>query len=186
MFGRWLFCVLTMIFATGFTRGDSASQAQWLQLKTLRGIASGAAASAATTYVFFDANCPFSAKLNKRGLNLPGVDLSAAIWIPVAYLRPSSNEKAAALLRAGKYESIIKNYQNFNYAKYEGSIEGVTPTAAESLALEQSRTVWMSMTSTPGTPMIVYKDASGEIKVQLGLPAGQSDHGSQTMDVYGE
>src|SRR5690606_2424753 len=131
-----------------------------------------------------DPTCPYSARLNRSGLGLPDVDVRRAQWIPVAYLRPTSAGKAAALLRAGTYEAIIKNYQNFNYAKYEGSIAGSTPTSDELLALEKSKAVWADMTSSPGTPMIIYKDKTGAVTVQLGLPERQSGGAQQSMGVY--
>ncbi|MDB6063391.1 MAG: Ankyrin [Verrucomicrobiaceae bacterium] len=184
--GHFIFLTALLLLVAGFTWAENASEAQWLQLKELQGISSGVSGSSTATYIFFDPNCPYSAKLNKSGLRLPGVDLRQAMWIPVAYIRPSSEGKAAAFLRSGKYEAIIKNYQSFNYATYEGSIAGVTPTAEESLALDKSRVLWSLMSSSPATPMIIYKEKSGAIKVQLGLPNTQIDGLEQSMGVYNQ
>lgn len=175
--------LLLLINPLAFAGG--ISEAQWLQLKELRGISSGASGSTAVAYVLFDPNCPYSAELSKNPLGLPGMDLRKARWIPVAYIRPNSANKAVALLRAGNYAAIIKNYQNFNYAKYAGSIEGVEPTVEESLALDKSNALWNSMSNSPATPMIIYKEKSGAIKIQFGLPSRQAG-GDQSMGAYVE
>jgi len=175
---------LLLLLTTRCAWGETISEAQWLQLKELRGIFSGNTSGTPTAYIFFDPNCPYSAKLNTNGFGLPGVNSQRVMWIPVAYLRPTSASKAAALLRSGTYEAIIQNYRNFNYAKYTGSIEGVTPTAEETRAIDASIAAWTAMSSSPGTPMIVYRDKLGALKVQLGLPSEQAHDTERTMGAY--
>jgi len=99
----WLFA-----FSTG-SQAESLTEAQWSQVSALKGISASALAKIPQAFVFFDPNCPYTARLinnDKVLFGSLGVDIRKVIWIPITYMRPDSVEKAAQLLRDGNYEML--------------------------------------------------------------------------------
>ncbi len=138
---------------------EPISEQSWHQVRSLRGIATQGGMTTPSLYVFFDPNCPFSAKLWQRQVGgKPFADVPA-VWIPVTYLEQSSLGKGAALLRASSMEELAHNFRDANIEYRQGAVTAVAPTDAERLALGRSKAVWLKLGSA--TPMLVYRSKSG-------------------------
>jgi thiol:disulfide interchange protein DsbG len=147
---------------------EPISEQSWHQVRSLRGIATQDGMTTPSLYVFFDPNCPFSAKLWLRQVGgKPFADVSA-VWIPVTYLEQSSLGRGAALLRAIRKEELARNFRDANIEYRQGAVTAVTPTDAERLALGRSKAVWIKLGSA--TPMLVYRSKSGGAHAYRGGP----------------
>lgn len=154
----------------------------WSEVKLLSGISSSQDPGLKNNlYIFFDPNCHICARLinqdksalEKSLTDEPTVEGSAslapaAIWIPVAYMKPSSRDMAAAMLRSQSFKSISKNFQNFNFEKRQGFTIEVVPTSREINNLAQAKQVWSKLGG--GTPMFVYQDKQGKYLKFIGIP----------------
>ncbi len=125
------------------------------------------AAPKSTVYVIFDPNCPYCHALwlalqpyHKAGLQVR--------WLPVAYLRPTSHTKAAAMLEADdptrEFRRIMEGFGG-NDAAYSG--RNVSPDARAILA---GHARIMRRFGLRGTPAIIWKDRQGRIQVRRGMP----------------
>lgn len=147
---------------------ESISRAQWLKVQSLHGIASSQGVDNPSLYVFFEPNCPASAKLFSsliKGIPFEKLD---AVWIPVSYMESASLGRSAAILRSGDFSSIKKNYLSFNFKNGLGAIRPVGPSQSELSEIRQSNEVWKSLYATQGTPLIVYRDKKGGYNIYLG------------------
>ena len=119
-------------------------------------------------YVVMDPNCIFCHMfwIATRPYVAAGLQIR---WIPVGFLRPSSTTKAAELLVKGN-AAMIKAEKNFNVPKESAGIKGITPTPAIAAKLKANFAL-MRAAQVTGTPGIFYKDANGQVKRQIGLPA---------------
>lgn len=71
--------------------------------------------------VIFDANCPNSARLYQH-LQRQALPVSMR-WVPVAWLRPNSLKKAAALLAAPDPAAALDdNFNRYDFRRYEGAV----------------------------------------------------------------
>lgn len=118
-------------------------------------------------YVFFDANCPFC-HLAWQALQ-PYVALGLEVrWIPVAYLRPDSRQKAAAMLSAAQPLELLRlNMREFGKAPKALLEAKVSDQARQAL---QDNMQLMQDLGLQGTPGIVWQDAQGRLQQQGGMP----------------
>ncbi len=125
------------------------------------------AAPKSTVYVVFDPNCPFCHALwlalqpyEKAGLQVR--------WLPVAYLRPTSHTKAAAMLEAEnptlEFRRIMEGF-GANDAQYAGR----TVSDRARRVLEANARI-MRAFGLSGTPAIVWRDGKGRVQVTRGMP----------------
>jgi len=142
----------------------------WQQIRSLRGIATQDGMTAPSLYVFFDPNCPFSAKLWQKQVNGKPFGEVPAIWVPVTYIGQTALGKGAALLRASSRVELARNFKEFNFEHREGATTPVAYTEAEWLALGRSKAVWYKLGGA--TPTLVYRHKAGET---LFYPGGPSD-----------
>ena len=115
--------------------------------------------------VFFDPNCPYCHRVweylkpyEKAGL--------AVRWIPVAFIKPSSMDKAVAILAAkDPAQAFEYNESHYDTVRFEGGLlpaYGV-PTRYEEEVKENgawSKRTWGWLV----TPTIVYLDAQGQVQ----------------------
>jgi len=129
-----------------------------------------------TQIIFFvDPNCPACASLwawfdatPRRGL--------ASLWVPVAYMKPSSETRAVALLRAADpYAALAHNYgKGFDHAAWEGAIEPAQNTSpAEQARLKANRRFWVGLFGA--TPLVLYRQTDGSTWQAVGLPPAGFD-----------
>jgi thiol:disulfide interchange protein DsbG len=139
------------------------------QLEQTDVIREGAAQSDHVLYVFFDANCLYCHLTWKALQPYEAAGLQVR-WVPVAYQQPSSAGRAAAIMLAPDRAAALRmNELRYDASKYDGGIEPaitVSPTMAAQL-LANTR---LMQTIAPGTPVLVWKDATGTVRVKVGVP----------------
>lgn len=129
-----------------------------------------------THIIFFvDPNCPACASLWAWFDTTPRRNL-ASLWVPVAYMKPSSEPRAVALLRAADpYVALAHNYgKGFDHTAWEGGIEparNISP--AGKARLKNNRRFWAGLFGA--TPLVLYRQADGSIWQSSGLPSGGFD-----------
>ena len=123
-----------------------------------------------TVYLIFDANCPFcsAAYQSLKTYNNSGLRVR---WVPVAYLRPDSQARAAAILEASDPAAALKsNEEGFDKTKHTGGmapLDHPTPKSVAALAANNDLMDKLKITATPGW---IYRDDEGQIQRQIGLP----------------
>lgn len=165
---KWLVGMAITFTLSAVSIADNISQDQWRRVANLSGVPSTFGLNLPSIYVFFDANCPASAKLFRRTEQGKSFADAQIIWIPVYYMAADSLGKAAAILRMGQFSSIKTNFMLFDDQKKLGAIAPVQPNINERQKIIKANQVWGELTNTPGTPMIVYKDKSDIAHIHLG------------------
>lgn len=96
--------------------------------------------------------------------------------VPVAFLKPSSAGKAAAILLAkDPAQAMAENEKSFNDTTEEGGM-AVPAHIPENIAAEVSaNTAWMQKNGVGGTPFLLWKGPHGRVHVQDGMPADIGD-----------
>jgi thiol:disulfide interchange protein DsbG len=140
------------------------------QLEKSAYIVSGAKGSAAksTIYAFIDLNCGYCAMAYKALMPYEAAGLQVR-WVPVAFLRPDSANKAATLFESGNPEALLKAYE-LGFGK-EGP--GIKPVATVSDAIAkklEANGKLMHDFGFSGTPGIVFKDKNGKVLTRNGMP----------------
>ena len=142
------------------------------QLEKSTYIVSGAKGNAAKSviYAFVDLNCGFCAMAYKALIPYEAAGLQVR-WIPVAFLRPDSANKAAALFDSSNPEAALKAHKlSFGVKDAPGQLKA---TAAVSDALAKkldSNGKLMREFGFSGTPAIVFKDKAGKVMTRGGMP----------------
>lgn len=142
----------------------------WQQIRSLRGIATQDRMSTPSLYVFFDPNCPYSARLWQMQIEGRPFGEVPAVWVPVTFIGQTSVGKAAALLRSNNKAELARNFNEARLDAREGAITPVAETAQERLALGRSKAVWKKLIE--GTPILVYRTKAGDLRY---YPGGPSD-----------
>ena len=145
-------------------------EALFSELEKAEAIVEGAREARSTLYVFFDANCLYC-NLTWRALqHYEKVGLRVH-WVPVAYQKPDSVGRAAAILEA-RYRAAALKYNAVKYdaAKYEGGIQPLEKPKAETIEKVQANTRLMQRFGAPGTPALAWKDKEGQVHFKAGLP----------------
>lgn len=174
-------CVFALVTVTASAQSDGIPKPEplpdhiWQHIRSLRGIATQDDMSAPSLYVFFDPNCPFSAKLWQRQVNGKPFGDIPAIWVPVTFVNQTSVGKAVALLRANSKTELARNFNEAKLDAREGAATPATHTQAEWLALGRSKAVWLRLMA--GTPLLAYRTKAGELRYYPGGPrdAGKWD-----------
>lgn len=118
------------------------SQAQWQQVSVLSGIATQTGLTQPTLYVFFDPNCPVCGDLWHSQIAGKSFHDIPAVWIPVTYYSTDSLGKAAAILRQGNLEALVRNFgANDNAKNKPGEMTPIIPSSAEKRSLAESTAV---------------------------------------------
>ena len=165
--------VLLMLPAGSHARAEGrATPALWQTLMARPAVTIGPAHPRTIIQVLFDPNCPYCHRLwlrlqpyARRGL--------AVRWIPVAFIRPSSLPKAAAILAArDPVQAFTFNEAHYDTARMEG---GQLPLYAIPQALRaqiEANTALFERLQTP-TPAIVYQAQNGRVAIIRGWDIGK-------------
>ena len=150
--------------------------AHWEDALRARGIPVGAASTPPRFFVFFDPNCPFCARLWTSPLpsDLGGrMSNHPAVWVPVAYLKPSSYGRAVAILRGGDAVALSKNFEGgFDERSEEGALAPLDPLLSERLILELNLKIWKGIAQA--SPLLVWRMRSAQLPARwMGLPSPQ-------------
>ncbi|MEO1766224.1 hypothetical protein [Thiobacter aerophilum] len=144
-------------------------QGVWLAVQQLAGLRLTKPEEQTQIVFFFDPNCPACAKLWQWFDTMPRRDV-ASMWIPVAYMKPTSEARAIALLRtADPYAALAQNFLTFDAAAWEGAMPPVKDaTLAEQSSLRKNTRYW-SRSLFGATPLILYRAKAGGIWQEVGL-----------------
>lgn len=164
----------TALLSTAAVAADAPTErereALFAELEKAEAIVEGPLAAKSTLYVFFDANCLYC-KLTWQALqHYQKVGLRVH-WVPVAYQKPASTGRAAAIMEA-RYRVAALRYNAMKYdaANYEGGIQPLEKPKAETLEKLQTNTRLMQRFGAPGTPALAWKDRDGKVHFKVGLP----------------
>jgi thiol:disulfide interchange protein DsbG len=139
------------------------------QLEQTDVIREGAAQSAHVLYVFFDANCLYCHLTWKALQPYEAAGLQVR-WVPVAYQQPSSAGRAAAIMQAPDRAAALRmNELRYDASKYDGGIEPAT-TVPPTMAAQLLANTRLMQTIAPGTPVLVWKDATATVRAKVGVP----------------
>lgn len=167
--------IFTTVSATAMAETSITPSALWSSLSRSLHITTGPQNYKRVIYVFFDPNCIYChafwevADPVQKALHL---DIR---WVPVAFLKPNSMAKDAAILMApNSAQAFEYNETHFHQSAEEGGIQGeaTAPTGLIHAVLANNE-MMETVLKNRGTPTIVYK-IDGKIKVQRGLPSSQS------------
>lgn len=122
-----------------------------------------------TIYIFMDPNCIFCHLTWKALQPYEKIGLQVH-WIPMAFLKPSSLNKAAALLDSKDRPSLMAVLEKKFDTKLEsGGIDGeVTVSPATKAQLDGNMALFQQL-GFNGTPTILYRDKSGKLSVSEGM-----------------
>jgi thiol:disulfide interchange protein DsbG len=141
----------------------------WQRVESSTWVAEGAQGPAvkAVLYAFLDPNCVYChmAWTALQAYHRAGVQVR---WIPVGFLRADSLGKAAAILESREPAQALREHE-LNTGPGKSGIAPVTPKPA-TLARLQSNQALMAEMGISGTPGFVWKDASGQVQVKVGMP----------------
>lgn len=141
--------------------------AQFAEIEKTTHIAEGAALSRnapkRTLYVFFDPNCWYC-NLTWRALQPYQKAGLRVHWIPVAFQKPSSTGRAAAIMEArDPVAALRENETKYRATSYDGGITPLAKARPETLKALAANLALMQKIGAPGTPAVVWKDAKGNI-----------------------
>lgn len=116
--------------------------------------------------IIFDANCPNSARLHEH-LQRKALPVSIR-WVPVAWMRPSSLKKAAALLTApDPTEALRDNFNRYDFKRYEGAIVPASVPRELPQQIETLQSYWRTWIG--GTPTVIVRTADGHVLLHAGV-----------------
>ncbi|MDZ7657055.1 MAG: hypothetical protein U0997_14045 [Sulfurimicrobium sp.] len=144
-------------------------QSTWLAVQQLVGLRLAQPDEQTQIVFFFDPNCPACAKLWRWFDTTPRRDVGS-LWIPVAYMKPTSEARAIALMRAADpYAALAQNFRTFDTAAWEGVIPPAKDaTLAEQSSLRKNTRYW-SKSLFGATPLILYRAKAGGVWQEVGL-----------------
>lgn len=121
-----------------------------------------------TIYMFYDANCPFChlAWVALQPYRQAGLEVR---WIPVAYLKPDSRDKAAALLSTPKDEQAALLEKSMQAFGKNDTAELSKPPSTEDKEQLQTNMNLMQSLGLNGTPGWVWLNEAGEMQAQAGM-----------------
>lgn len=121
-------------------------------------------------YALFDPNCPYCHLAWKALQPYEKAGLQVR-WVPVAYIKPSSVGKAAAILEAkDPLAAFRKNELGYDMRTHDGGIAPFAkPSAAARHQLLADNRI-MQKLGASGTPALVWKDRRGKVQLKVGMP----------------
>ena len=124
--------------------------------------------------VFFDPNCIYCHKLYERALPLIQAGKLQMRVTMVGFLKPSSADKAAAILLAkDPAKALAYNEAHFVKSTEEGGIKPITKQQPATTAAVGSNTGILIKTGQEATPAIVFCDKAGDFKMIHGIPGNE-------------
>ena len=121
-------------------------------------------------YIVFDPNCTYCHQLFEALQPLIAKGDVSVRWIPVAFLKPSSNGRVYALLSSADPLQMLKqNEADFNEQTEDG---GVPPLSNPSSTVQQqlqNNMAFLTEAQINATPALLYKTKPGTAKLDIGI-----------------
>lgn len=134
---------------------------------TEKSLATDQKTAQSTLYLFYDANCPFChlAWLALQAYRQVGLEIR---WIPVAYLKPDSRDKAAALLSAPKNQQAALLEKSMQAFGSNTTSFNKTPSEQDKQQLQANMDL-MQAFGLNGTPGWVWLNTEGQLQTHSGM-----------------
>lgn len=147
------------------------TEATWNELGKSTWIAEGSATPKRIVYVFTDTECPYCHKLWLATQPLlVGSDVQVRN-IVVAVIAPQSLNRAAAVLDSGDPQATFRQHESsFGHSSVKPA-KTVPAATAKRIA---ANIALMEKLDVHGTPTVVYKDGTGQVRMLSGMPS--DDH----------
>ena len=164
----------TAAFCEDQTNAQYASKPEYralfLDLEKAEVITEGVKDAKSVLYVFFDPNC-FYCNLTWKALQPYEKAGLQVRWVPVAYQKPSSVGRAAAIMEShDRVAALRENEVNYDRAHFDGGIKPRDKPQALLTAQLQANTELMRKFGVPATPLLVWKDNNGNVQIKPGVP----------------
>ena len=145
-------------------------RALFLELEKAEVITEGAKGAKSVLYVFFDPNC-FYCNLTWKALQPYEKAGLQVRWVPVAYQKPSSVGRAAAIMGVpDRAAALHENEVNYDKPHFDGGIKPMDKPQAELTAQLQANTDLMRKFGVPAVPVLIWKDNNGNVLIKPGVP----------------
>jgi thiol:disulfide interchange protein DsbG len=156
-------------FAQDASKGRNLAELYAI-LEKADAVVEGAKEPKRVLYVFWDANCYYCNLTWKALQPYEKVGLQVR-WVPVAYQKDNSAALAAAVMGAkDRAAALRENETRYRAKSYDGGIRAAAKVPADlAIELEENMTL-MGRFGMSGTPALVWKDAKGTVRTNLGLP----------------
>ena len=119
---------------------------------------------------FVDPNCIFCHKFYEEAKPLIDAGKLRVRYVVVAFLKPSSTPKAAAILGAADpAAAMAKNEKGFDAVTEEGGIAPAQNPAAATLSAVENNTRLLGESGEMATPTLIYCNSKGEPTLVHGL-----------------
>ena len=160
--------------AAGTATSAPASRADYprlfAELERADFVREGAASGKAVLYVLFDGNCYYCHLTWKALQPYERAGLQVR-WIPVAYQKPSSVGRAAAIMQSpDRAAALRRNESTYDPGRFDGGIAPAHDVPAALAATLEANTRLMQAFGAPGTPVVIWKDRAGNVQVKVGVP----------------
>lgn len=122
---------------------------------------------------FEDPNCSFCDHLSQEAAPLIAAGKLRMRIVPVAFLKPDSEARAAAILQsADPAAAWEKNMAAFNHRTEEGAYPGATPTFASDSALRANRALLQDIGDIATPTVLVCRKGASSPSVLQGIGKG--------------
>ncbi|WP_165614498.1 thiol:disulfide interchange protein DsbG [Paraburkholderia ginsengiterrae] len=160
---------LTSVYASTYERRPDLTSS-YRQLDSARYVTDGPVTSTHVIYVFFDPNCIFC-NFAWKALR-PYIQAGLQVrWIPVGFLKPTSSQRAVAILEAKEPTRALEiNETGFVASAEEGGITSLSVAKPGTLSALTANRALMDAFGGHGTPTFVWKDSRGAIRTKSGMP----------------
>ncbi|MFO1351210.1 MAG: thiol:disulfide interchange protein DsbG [Gammaproteobacteria bacterium] len=138
----------------------------WNKLEKATWVAEGAKEPKSVVYVIADPYCPYCNAFWQASQPYKAAGLQLR-WVWVSYLREDGEAKAAAILESADPGAAIAQHES---AFKAGGIAPLANPKTETLAAIRANSALMDELGVNGTPTLFYRDAKGEVRVQMGGP----------------
>ena len=161
---------IAVLVSTAAPAAVSITPALFADIEKAAHITEGAVRAKSTLYVFIDPNCLYCHLLWKAVQPYKTAGLQVK-WIPVAFQKPSSTGRAAAIMQArDPVAALRENEIKYQHKSYDGGIKPLDKIRPDIARALQDNLALMEKTGAPGTPLLVWKDASGKIAHRNAMP----------------
>ncbi len=121
-------------------------------------------------YIVFDPNCIFCHRLFEALQPAITQGQVAVRWIPVAFLKSSSQGRVYAILSSSNPLAMLQqNEVNFNESTEDGGVPPLSSASTTVTQQLQNNMAFLTETEISATPAILYKTANGTAKLVSGF-----------------
>lgn len=121
-------------------------------------------------YVIFDPNCTYCHRLYESLQPFIADGSLAVRWVPVAFLKPTSNGRVYAILSSPTpVKMLAQNEASFNETSEDGGVPPLSNPSALVKQQLQNNMAFLTETQIIATPALLYKTNAGGEKLDMGL-----------------